>query len=31
MGQAILVISHNPEAAAFAHRTVRMRDDRIVG
>jgi ABC-type lipoprotein export system ATPase subunit len=30
LGQMILMITH-PEAAAFAHRTVRMRDGRIVG
>lgn len=29
-GQTILMITHNPEAAAFAHRIVRMRDGRIV-
>ena len=29
MGQTILMITHNPEAAAYAHRTVRMRDGRI--
>jgi putative ABC transport system ATP-binding protein len=29
-GQTILMITHNPEAAAFAHRTVTMRDGRIV-
>ncbi len=29
-GQTILMITHNPEAAAFAHRTVKMRDGRIV-
>ena len=29
-GQTILMITHNPEAAAYAHRTVRMRDGRIV-
>ncbi len=29
MGQTILMITHNPEAAAFADRTVRMRDGRI--
>jgi putative ABC transport system ATP-binding protein len=28
-GQTILMITHNPEAAAFAHRTVRMRDGRV--
>jgi ABC-type lipoprotein export system ATPase subunit len=25
-----LMITHNPEAAAYAHRIVRMRDGRIV-
>jgi putative ABC transport system ATP-binding protein len=30
MGQTILMITHNPEAAAYGHRTVRMRDGRIV-
>ncbi|MFN7996021.1 MAG: ABC transporter ATP-binding protein [Bryobacteraceae bacterium] len=29
LGQTILMITHNPEAAAFGHRTVRMRDGRI--
>jgi putative ABC transport system ATP-binding protein len=29
MGQTILMITHNPEAAAFADRTVTMRDGRI--
>jgi len=29
MGQTILMITHNPEAAAYGHRTVRMRDGRI--
>ncbi len=28
-GQTILMITHNPEAAAYGHRTVRMRDGRI--
>jgi ABC-type lipoprotein export system ATPase subunit len=28
--QIILMITHNPEAAGFGHRTVRMRDGRIV-
>jgi putative ABC transport system ATP-binding protein len=28
-GQTILMITHNPEAAAFADRTVRMRDGKI--
>ncbi len=31
LGQTILMITHNPEAAAFGHRMVRMRDGRIVG
>ncbi len=30
LNQTILMITHNPEAAAYAHRTVRMRDGRIV-
>ena len=30
LGQTILMITHNPEAAAFGHRIVRMRDGRIV-
>jgi putative ABC transport system ATP-binding protein len=30
-GQTILMITHNPEAAAFADRTVTMRDGRILG
>jgi putative ABC transport system ATP-binding protein len=30
LGQTILMITHNPEAAAFAHRTVHMKDGRIV-
>ncbi len=30
LNQTILMITHNPEAAAFAHRTVNMRDGRIV-
>jgi putative ABC transport system ATP-binding protein len=29
-GQTILMITHNPEAAAYGHRTVRMRDGVIV-
>src|SRR2546425_56683 len=28
LGQTILMITHNPEAAAFGHRVVRMRDGR---
>ena len=31
LGQTILMITHNPEAAAFGHRIVRMRDGRIEG
>jgi putative ABC transport system ATP-binding protein len=30
LGQTILMITHNPEAAAYAHRKVTMRDGRIV-
>jgi putative ABC transport system ATP-binding protein len=30
LGQTILMITHNLEAAAFAHRTIRMRDGRVV-
>lgn len=30
LGQTILMITHNPEAAAFADRTVTMRDGRII-
>ncbi len=29
--QTILMITHNPEAAAYAHRTVKMRDGKISG
>src|SRR5205807_1244868 len=29
LGQTILMITHNPEAAAYGHRTVSMRDGRI--
>ncbi len=29
LNQTILMITHNPEAAAFAHRIVRMRDGRV--
>src|SRR5258707_10528415 len=31
LGQTILMITHNPEAAAYGHRIVRMRDGRIDG
>jgi len=30
IGQTILMITHNPEAAAYGHRTVHMRDGQIV-
>ncbi len=30
MGQTVLMITHNPEAAAFGHRIITMRDGRIV-
>jgi putative ABC transport system ATP-binding protein len=30
LGQTILMITHNPEAAAYAHRIVRMRDGRVM-
>ena len=30
LGQTTLMITHNPEAAAYAHRTVQMRDGRVV-
>lgn len=30
LGQTILMITHNPEAAAFADRTITMRDGRVV-
>jgi len=30
LGQTILMITHNPEAAAYAHRTLKMRDGRVV-
>jgi putative ABC transport system ATP-binding protein len=26
LGQTIVMITHNPEAAAYGHRTVRMKD-----
>jgi len=29
-GQTILMITHNPEAAAYGHRTIQMRDGRIL-
>jgi putative ABC transport system ATP-binding protein len=30
LGQTILMITHNVEAAEYGHRTVHMRDGRIV-
>ena len=30
IGQTILMITHNPEAAAYGHRVVKMRDGRVV-
>ena len=30
LGQTILMITHNPEAAAYADRIVKMRDGRVV-
>jgi putative ABC transport system ATP-binding protein len=30
LGQTILMITHNPEAAAYGHRTVHMRDGKVV-
>ena len=30
LGQTIMMITHNPEAAAYGHRTVHMRDGQIV-
>ncbi|HXS94983.1 MAG TPA: ABC transporter ATP-binding protein [Candidatus Limnocylindrales bacterium] len=30
LGQTVLMITHNPEAAAYGHRTVHMRDGRLV-
>jgi len=30
-GQTVLMITHNPEAAAYGHRVVRMRDGRMDG
>ena len=31
LGQTILIITHNPEAAAFGHRIVQMRDGKVIG
>ncbi len=31
LGQTILMITHNPEAAEYGHRIVQMRDGRVVG
>ena len=30
LGQTILMITHNPEAAAYGHHIVQMRDGKIV-
>jgi putative ABC transport system ATP-binding protein len=30
LGQTILMITHNPEAAAYGHRTVQMRDGKVM-
>jgi putative ABC transport system ATP-binding protein len=30
LGQTILMITHNPEAAAYGHRIVKMRDGRVI-
>jgi putative ABC transport system ATP-binding protein len=30
LGQTILMITHNPDAAAYGHRMVRMRDGRVI-
>ena len=30
LGQTILMITHNPEAAAYGHHTVHMRDGRVI-
>jgi ABC-type lipoprotein export system ATPase subunit len=30
LGQTILMITHNPEAAAYGHYIVHMRDGRII-
>jgi putative ABC transport system ATP-binding protein len=30
LGQTVLMITHNPEAAAYGHRTVHMRDGKII-
>ena len=30
LGQTILMITHNPEAAAVAHRTIEMKDGRVI-
>jgi putative ABC transport system ATP-binding protein len=31
LGQTILMITHNPEAAAYGHRVVQMRDGKVIG
>jgi putative ABC transport system ATP-binding protein len=30
LGQTVLMITHNPDAAAYGHRTVHMQDGRIM-
>ena len=30
LGQTIMMITHNPEAAAVGHRTIEMKDGRMV-
>ena len=30
LGQTIMMITHNPEAAAVAHRTIEMKDGRVL-
>jgi putative ABC transport system ATP-binding protein len=31
LGQTILMITHNPDAASYGHRIVKMKDGRIIG
>jgi putative ABC transport system ATP-binding protein len=31
LGQTIVMITHNPEAAAYGHRLVRMKDGVVLG
>jgi putative ABC transport system ATP-binding protein len=30
LGQTIMMITHNPDAAAVAHRTIEMKDGRVL-